>query len=96
MQQCFQKWKQGYERNMEREDQLQRYLSRKNWHLMGQYMDTWRTTLMGNQAKRLYEMKLKATIFSEWHLCASGRYRMKSLYEVNIIASLELISDTVA
>ncbi|XP_065934156.1 uncharacterized protein [Magallana gigas] len=68
---CFAKWKYGYERNVERENQLNKYIVRKNRAMLGTYLDNWKIKLLSNNASRHFNVKLLGTFFSEWHTFAS-------------------------
>lgn len=70
---CFAKWKYGYERNVERENQLNKYIVRKNRAMLGTYLDNWKIKLLSNNASRHFNVKLLGTFFSEWHTFASGK-----------------------
>ncbi|XP_076085843.1 uncharacterized protein LOC143056610 isoform X2 [Mytilus galloprovincialis] len=67
MKKYFERWRYNYERNLEREHQLKKLVDRKNWQLMGAYMDSWKTSLLAKQAIRLYNMKLTGTVLHYWH-----------------------------
>ncbi|XP_062597363.1 uncharacterized protein LOC134258788 [Saccostrea cucullata] len=68
---CFAKWRYGYERNLERENQLNKYIVRRNRKILGTYLDDWKIKLLSNQATRHFNVKLLGTFFSEWHVFAS-------------------------
>ncbi|XP_056013251.1 uncharacterized protein LOC125646673 isoform X4 [Ostrea edulis] len=68
---CFDKWKYMYERNLERENQLNKCLVRRNRRILGTFLDNWKIKLLSNQATRHFNVKLLGTFFSEWHVFAS-------------------------
>lgn len=78
MKKYFERWRYNYERNLEREHQLKKLVDRKNWQLMGAYMDSWKTSLLAKQAIRLYNMKLTGTVLHYWHTFTQS----KELYKV--------------
>lgn len=63
-----------YERNLERENQLNKCLVRRNRRILGTFLDNWKIKLLSNQATRHFNVKLLGTFFSEWHVFASGMY----------------------
>ena len=73
MKKFFEKWRYNYMRNCERENQLKKLVDRKNWQLMGSYMDSWKTSLLAKQAIRIYNMKLTGTVLEYWHTFTQSR-----------------------
>ncbi|XP_078337058.1 uncharacterized protein LOC111134265 isoform X6 [Crassostrea virginica] len=74
---CFAKWKYAFERNLERENQLNKYIVRKNRKILETYLDDWKMRLLSNQATRLFNVKLLRALFCEWHNFASNSNQRK-------------------
>ncbi|KAK3104624.1 hypothetical protein FSP39_006445 [Pinctada imbricata] len=87
MQSCFSKWKYSFQRNMERENQLRKYVVRKNRNLIGQYLDAWKTALLANQAGRHFNSKLLRTVFTEWRTFAAASRERKMICVVYVKAA---------
>ncbi|KAL4221576.1 hypothetical protein ACF0H5_019833 [Mactra antiquata] len=74
----FQKWRAAYDKNLQRYDQLEEYMSHKHSQLTFKCLETWRTELMCVQANRVFTMKLMATLLSGWKLAAKGCHERRN------------------
>ncbi|XP_041377399.1 uncharacterized protein LOC121389816 [Gigantopelta aegis] len=63
---CFCKWKLAFGRCLDREDTLQQHLVVKNRVYLSVALQAWHTHYLGNQAQRVFNLKLQATVLEEW------------------------------
>ncbi|KAK6176846.1 hypothetical protein SNE40_015071 [Patella caerulea] len=68
----FSKWKSANQRVIHLNNELDKYIGERNNDLVSRMLDEWKSRMLLNHVDRIHAAKLQVTMFTEWHLWATG------------------------